>query len=201
MPRAWLPSLNCHASRCVRRPGVSLRFGYAHTHVARRILSTTNSFTPGTSDIRDAKPSLVEASVDVVNYFSYINRWILFSDLHVHERYSPHWRSSLNSVSQIATQYDAGCIFLVRGHMVFIDGLEYLEFVAYFTKFWRQPFHLRRLADMSCPGHMYIRHERRLPPAGRFLGCKRECFSSPSSAGGKRIARVEASHNQHHRKP
>lgn len=114
MPRAWVPAVNWGASGMFYKPGSSLRPGHAQAHGARGVRASTRA-PGGTPELRVAKPSLVEASADVVDYFSSINRWVVFSDLHVHERYTPHWRSCLHSVSQIATEYNAGCIFLVRG--------------------------------------------------------------------------------------
>lgn len=56
----------------------------------------------------------VEPSANDTRVFSGVKRWIVFSDLHVHQRFDPYWLDSLNSVSKIATEHNAGCIFLVR---------------------------------------------------------------------------------------
>jgi hypothetical protein len=44
----------------------------------------------------------------------HVKRWIVFSDLHVHARYAPFWRLSLERVHALAIEHDAGCLFLVR---------------------------------------------------------------------------------------
>jgi hypothetical protein len=41
-------------------------------------------------------------------------RWVVFSDLHVHQRHSPYWRDALAAVQAAASELQAGCIFLVR---------------------------------------------------------------------------------------
>ena len=41
-------------------------------------------------------------------------RWIVFSDLHVHHKFDPHWREALAEVDRIATEHSAGVLFLVR---------------------------------------------------------------------------------------
>jgi hypothetical protein len=56
---------------------------------------------PDTSSVLEAKL----ASVD---------RWLVFSDLHVHQKYDPHWQEALRSVHDLASQHSAGVLFLVR---------------------------------------------------------------------------------------
>lgn len=43
-------------------------------------------------------------------------RWIVFSDLHVHQKYEPHWQQALDDVHALAKDRDAGVLFLVRIH-------------------------------------------------------------------------------------
>lgn len=43
-----------------------------------------------------------------------VEKWIVFTDLHVHERNDGHWEAALATVDELATQHNAGCLFLVR---------------------------------------------------------------------------------------
>lgn len=44
------------------------------------------------------------------------DRWVVFSDLHVHQKFEPHWQEALVSVHDLATKHSAGVLFLVRPH-------------------------------------------------------------------------------------
>lgn len=43
-----------------------------------------------------------------------VEKWIVFTDLHVHERNDGHWEAALATVEELAMQHNAGCLFLVR---------------------------------------------------------------------------------------
>lgn len=106
-------------SSSARMLGSSFRLKHGHTHRSRRVRASTTCATQ-TSDAPDAKALFVQASPETSELFSSVKRWIVFSDLHVHQRFHPHWRSSLNSVSKIASAHNAGCIFLVRRSQIYV---------------------------------------------------------------------------------
>lgn len=66
-------------------------------------------------------PSFATLPRDVEQRFASLTEWIVFSDLHVHQRHSPHWREALDSVRSAAEERQAGCIFLVRACLLPIN--------------------------------------------------------------------------------
>jgi hypothetical protein len=43
-----------------------------------------------------------------------VERWVVFSDLHVHAKFAPYWQDALASVDKLAEERSAGVLFLVR---------------------------------------------------------------------------------------
>jgi hypothetical protein len=70
---------------------------------------------------RQARPERAMAGPNLVKQLSRrkarlyedVRQWIVFSDLHVHERYAPHWKDALQEIAGLLGLYNAGCIFLV----------------------------------------------------------------------------------------
>lgn len=43
-----------------------------------------------------------------------VERWVVFSDLHVHPKFAPYWQDALATVDKLAKERSAGVLFLVR---------------------------------------------------------------------------------------
>lgn len=43
-----------------------------------------------------------------------VDKWVVFSDLHVHPKFSPYWQDALSTIHSLAVERSAGVLFLVR---------------------------------------------------------------------------------------
>eukprot|EP00892_Ulva_mutabilis_P005450 jgi/Ulvmu1/3277/UM151_0025.1 len=121
--RRWAALCQCHQmysackaysfgilAKCYRMQGSSLPHFQLRTYQPRRLRASAQSLA--VSPDAAVAQSFLEPEAQDVERFSTIKRWIVFSDLHVHQRFDPYWRDSLHSVSAIAAEHNAGCIFL-----------------------------------------------------------------------------------------
>ena len=51
-------------------------------------------------------------SPELENKLKSVKSWIVFSDLHVHERHEPQWQQALDVVDKLAREHNSGCLFL-----------------------------------------------------------------------------------------
>ena len=93
-----------------RAPGTQQGYCYDVSYCVRAP-GTCRGFSAACKDTEHSFASLPQ---DVEQRFKGIERWIMFSDLHVHQRHSPHWKSALDCVRSAAAERQAGCLFLVR---------------------------------------------------------------------------------------
>ena len=63
---------------------------------------------------QDAPCRLAGAEEPLARALRQADRWIVFSDLHVHQKYEPHWQRALQDVHSLAQERGAGILFLVQ---------------------------------------------------------------------------------------
>jgi hypothetical protein len=86
-------------------------------------ISVSATATPGSESnvsVKGQSRSLKQSPL-VAGALAQADKWIVFSDLHVHQKFEPYWQNALAEVHALATAKRAGVLFLVCSYISCTD--------------------------------------------------------------------------------